>query len=183
MTVDRRRFTPGGINPPCPVPLSHEQTVPTEQMVNLLADLCGLTPESSVLEIGTGSGYQAAVLAERCKEVVTIEARPVNNGEKIAPNVYSYIGDGTIKAFTHGEFDAVLVTCATPKIFPAWRDAVRSGGRIVAPIETGGSCAISVFYKLGDELILHDVPAYAPFTSLVRTVNETTAAEGLAPTL
>ena len=170
--IDRTKFTPGGVNPAHPVPINFDQSVPTEEMVNLLARLCNLQPESLVVEIGTGSGYQAAVLAEKCHLVITVEVNPVYKPSSCAlpANVMTFAGDGTrFDCYTEAGYahaDAVLVTFAAPMIYPAWKRMLRQGGRLVVPLQTGSSAAISVFHKLGDDLILSEVVAYAPFTAM-----------------
>jgi protein-L-isoaspartate(D-aspartate) O-methyltransferase len=167
MTVDRRQFTPDGSNPPHAVPIGYEQTVPTEHVVDLLLRLCNTN--GRVLEIGTGSGYQAAVLAEHCQEVVTIEINPICGiAEKLPSNVVMLAGYDGRTYDTGEEFDAVLVTFASPELFPVWRSQLKDGGRLVVPLKSGAFCSIRAYDKIGGCLELVDVAAYAPFTDLVR---------------
>lgn len=162
--IDRALFTPDGSNPPYPVPLSSTQTVPTEEMAHLFASLVG---SGSVLEIGTGSGYQTAVLAEQCSVVVTIEIEPIPGTAELLPaNVAVIEGDG-LTYDTGEQFDAVLVTCAATRIAHSWFRQVREGGKLVVPLRTQGSglCRVCVYEKQQGSLILQDIPLYAPFTA------------------
>lgn len=164
MTINRTLFT-GGPNPDCPVPVGPDCTVPTERMVYLLAGLLNTT--DSVLEIGTGSGYQTAVLAERCKQVVSIESQPRHGvAEKLPSHVCLIYADGTTYS-TGEQFDGVLVTFAAPRILPAWFHQVKEGGRLVLPLSVGGSCKICVYEKHDGRLNMVEVAAYAPFTRAV----------------
>lgn len=162
--IDRRLYTPNGTNPDFPVPFGPSQTVPTEQMVNLLAD--ALQTIGTVLEIGTGSGYQTAVLAERCAEVVSIEVQPSQILGPLPENVTIISADGCTHD-TGEEFDAVLVTFAVPEIMPVWIKQLREGGRIVVPIQDGPCCLITTHQKRGGELAEFNVIAYAQFTERV----------------
>lgn len=163
--INRALFTPDGTNPPYPVPIDEYCTVPTREMAELLAHL--LNTDGFVLEIGTGSGYQTAVLAERCSGVVSIEANPIEGIEKLLPgNVALVYGNG-MHHDTGEEFDAILVTFACKGITPTLLKQVKVGGRIVMPLDTPGSCPICVFKKLKDGIDLLEIPAYAPFTKAV----------------
>lgn len=150
------------------MPLGENCSVPSARMAYLLAGLVG--EGDSILEIGTGSGYQTAILAERFKYVVSMEACPILGvAEKLPNNVALLYGmDGT-SYFNLGEqFAAILVTFAVPSVFEVWVDHLKLGGTLVAPIQVGQSCRISVYKKTDeDTLLLDDVVAYAPFTHAV----------------
>jgi protein-L-isoaspartate(D-aspartate) O-methyltransferase len=165
--VDRSRFA-GGSHADQPIPLSTTATVPTERVARLLADLCRLPPQSTVLEIGTGSGYQAAILAERCREVVSVEVRPIDGvAAKLPPNVTLITADG--RTFDTGEqFDAVLVTFAAPEIAPAWVKQLKEGGRLVIP-QGKDFCRIAVYSKHGALLLGPAVYGYGKFTPEIRS--------------
>jgi protein-L-isoaspartate(D-aspartate) O-methyltransferase len=167
MTIDRAKFTPNGTNPDLPVPFGESRTVPTERMALLLAELLQTT--GKVLEIGTGSGYQTAILAERCKEVVSVEQVPlVGLGEKLPANVTLIVKDGA--TYDSGEkFDGILVTFAAERITPAWYRQLKRGARLVIPLQLKKSptCRICVYEMTSNGLSLCDIPAYAPFTKQV----------------
>ncbi len=166
MSVDRALFTPFGMNPNCPVPFGPNQTVPTEAMVRLLAEAVGHVDR--VLEIGTGSGYQAAVLAERCGEVVSIEVQPLPDGlaDKLPANVTLIRANGCTRDLGE-QFDAVIITFAAREIYPAWIKHVREGGKLIVPVEYDWVCKILVSIKRNGQMVPHDILAYAPFTQKV----------------
>jgi protein-L-isoaspartate(D-aspartate) O-methyltransferase len=139
-------------------------------MAETLLGLLDTTGE--IYEIGTGSGYQTAILAERCRLVVTIEVEPVPDVEaKLPQNVIAIHGDG----FTHdteSQYDGILVTCAASAICQVWEKQLKEGGKLVVPMccfsfgTLGGDCAaICVFQKQNGNLELLDIPCYAPFTA------------------
>jgi protein-L-isoaspartate(D-aspartate) O-methyltransferase len=166
MTIDRGEFTPNGDTRNIPLNLPNGGTIPTELMASLLADLAILGKEDRVLEIGTGSGYQAAILAERCKELVTIEILPiVGVAEKLPANVVCIHDDGFTYE-TQDEYDAIVVTCAAPRITHAWFKQLKEGGRLVIPlkINSSASCRVCVYEKQWGDLKLVKIPAYAMFT-------------------
>ncbi len=171
--IDRCLFTPNGDNPPFPVPLDDLCTVPTEEMARLLANLVlggdddpGLTVVSykDILEIGTGSGYQAAILAERCRSVFSVDVKLQPNAATLTPsNVVLMTADGY--EFDSGEqFDGVLVTFGAARIAESWVKQTKVGGRLVIPLDTGTGCRISVYERTKHGLELLDVVAYANFT-------------------
>jgi protein-L-isoaspartate(D-aspartate) O-methyltransferase len=137
-------------------------------MAYLLAGL--LETDGSVLEIGTGSGYQTAVLAELCRDVTSIEACPQTGiAQKLPNNVALICADGF--SFDSGEeFDGVLVTFATTWIPDTWGTQLKDGARLVVPVKVGNSCRISVYQRRGDTLALDRVTAYAAFTDAVQTL-------------
>lgn len=161
--IDRALFVPDGSNPPFPAPVNEHCTVPTEGMAYLLADLLQTTGD--VLELGTGSGYQTAVLAERCRFVVSVEARPcIEVGNKLPENVAIFPGDA-FTFHTGEEFDGVLVTFGTRYISKHWIEQLKQGARLVVPIQLGdASCRLSVYERRGDSIVLVDAVGYAPFT-------------------
>ncbi len=143
--VPRHQFVPPGqetwayVNHP--LPIGHGQTISQPLIVALMTDLLGVGADDVVLEIGTGSGYQAAVLAEIVKRVHTIEiveplARQAE--ERLRGLGYRNIdvraGDGYRGWPEHAPFDAIVVTAAGPIIPPALLDQLRPGGCLVMPI-------------------------------------------------
>jgi protein-L-isoaspartate(D-aspartate) O-methyltransferase len=169
MTIDRTQFLPPQVfNGDFPVQLSDTLSVPSERMAYLLAGL--LETDGSVLEIGTGSGYQTAVLAEKCRDVTSIEASPQPGiSQKLPNNVALIVGDGFVFE-TGEEFDGVLVTFATEWIPDTWGTQLKDGARLVVPVKIGNYCRISVYQRRGDTLALDRVIAYAAFTDAVQTL-------------
>lgn len=124
-----------------PVQIGCGQTISQPYMVALMTELLELTPEDRVLEIGTGSAYQTAILAELAKEVVTIERhepladRARERLEELGyDNVVVLAGDGTLGCPEHAPFNAILVTAAAPRIPSSLRDQMAVGGRLVCPM-------------------------------------------------
>lgn len=169
VTIDRSHFLPSHVlNGDFPVPLSETCSVPSERMAYLLAGL--LETRGNVLEIGTGSGYQAAVLSEMCASVTSIEANPLPGvAEKLPANVYLICADGLFFD-TEQEWDGILATFAVDAIPEVWTRQLKEGAKLVVPLQVGkNSCRISVYTRCGDELHLNKVCAYAPFTEAVHT--------------
>ena len=124
-----------------PLPIGLGQTISQPLMVALMTDLLAIDESSRVLEIGTGSGYQAAVLAEIVDEVYTIEVvEPLAQSALVRlrdlgySNIYVRVGDGTLGWPERQPFDAIIVTAAGIEIPPALLDQLKPGGRMVMPI-------------------------------------------------
>jgi len=124
-----------------PLPIGYGQTISQPFIVAYMTQLLALTPESKVLEIGTGSGYQAAVLSELTPHVYTIEiVEPLGRRAMATFKQRGYntirakIGDGYKGWPEHAPFDAVIVTCAPDHIPQPLIDQLAPGGRIVIPV-------------------------------------------------
>jgi protein-L-isoaspartate(D-aspartate) O-methyltransferase len=143
--VPRHRFVPAQLADRAyenrPLPIGHEQTISQPFIVALMTELVDPKPDDRVLEIGTGSGYQAAVLAELVARVYTIEiVRPL--GEQAAAllkslgyrNVETRIGDGYLGWPEAAPFDAIVVTAAPEHMPQPLIDQLAPGGRLIAPV-------------------------------------------------
>jgi protein-L-isoaspartate(D-aspartate) O-methyltransferase len=126
------------------LPIGHGQTISQPFVVALMTQLLQLTPESRVLEVGTGSGYQAALLGELAGEVYTIEVVPelAVRAETLLRelgygNIHVRSGNGRLGWPEEAPFDAVIVTAAAEQIPPALVEQLRPGGRLVIPVDTG----------------------------------------------
>ncbi len=124
-----------------PLPIGHGQTISQPFIVALMTELLDLEPEHTVLEIGTGSGYQAAVLAELARSVCSIEVIPELAASAAAAltgqgrlNVELRTGDGALGWPELAPFDAIIVTAAARDIPPALLEQLRPGGRMVIPV-------------------------------------------------
>jgi len=125
-----------------PLPIGEGQTISQPYIVALMTEVLELKPNERVLEIGTGSGYQSAVLAELVKQVYTIEiveplARSARDRlhELGYNNVEVRHGDGYKGWSEHAPFDAIILTAAAPRIPQTLIDQLRMGGRMVLPME------------------------------------------------
>jgi len=125
-----------------PLPIGHDQTISQPYIVAFMTEALKLDPNSVVLEIGTGSGYQAAVCAEICREVYTIEI--VEELAKTAkkhlkelgyPNVFVKFGDGFFGWPEHAPFDAIIGTAAAGRIPETLIEQLKPGGRMILPVE------------------------------------------------
>jgi protein-L-isoaspartate(D-aspartate) O-methyltransferase len=143
--VERHRFVPAGQQSLAyrnhPLPIGSGQTISQPYIVALSTDLVAPQPGQRVLEIGTGSGYQAAVLAEIVSKVYSIELVP-SLGKEAAErlktlgyaNVEVRIGDGYAGWPEQAPFDSILVTAAAPRVPEALLEQLRPGGRLVIPV-------------------------------------------------
>jgi protein-L-isoaspartate(D-aspartate) O-methyltransferase len=127
-----------------PLPIGEGQTISQPYIVAYMTELLHLEPHSRVLEIGTGSGYQAAVLAEICAEVYSIEIiEPLGRrGEKLLAvlgyeNVQVRIGDGYRGWPEQAPFDGIIVTAAPGHVPQPLLEQLAEGGRLVIPVGTG----------------------------------------------
>ena len=143
--VPRERFVPEGGQEAayCNMPLGigHGQTISQPFIVAIMTELLDLQPGDTVLEVGTGSGYQAAVLAELAREVCTIEVIPAlaerARGALASAgyrNVVFRTGDGALGWPERSPFDAIMVTAAAPEVPPALVEQLRPGRRMVIPV-------------------------------------------------
>lgn len=143
--VPRERFVPEGQRAwaydDAPLPIGDGQTISQPYIVAYMAEALGLDGGDKVLEIGTGSGYAAAVLAEIAAEVYTIErieglaatARAVLDDLDYA-NVHVRHGDGTLGWPRHAPFDGIVVTAGGPDVPDSLKHQLKVGGRLVMPI-------------------------------------------------
>lgn len=144
-TVKRHEFVPDDLAPSAyknrPLPIGHGQTISQPYIVALMTELLALDGDDVALEVGTGSGYQAAVLSNLVKEVYTIEiiaplaeqakARLYRLGYK---NVTTRLADGYYGWEEHAPFDVIVVTAAASHVPPPLIDQLRPGGRMVIPV-------------------------------------------------
>ncbi len=123
------------------LPIGHGQTISQPYIVALMTDVLDLTADSTVLEIGTGSGYQAAILSRLARQVYTIERiealaeAAARRLEQLGyDNVESRCGDGYQGWPEKAPFDAIVVTAAAPYIPAALTDQLKPGGRMAIPV-------------------------------------------------
>ncbi len=124
-----------------PLQIGCGQTISAPHMVATMTELLKPRKTDKILEIGTGSGYQAAILSGLVESIISIELEPdlvliakKNLENAGCSNVTVLSGDGSVGFQNHAPYDKILVTCATPEIFQSWKDQLREGGFIVAPV-------------------------------------------------
>ncbi|NYT07679.1 MAG: protein-L-isoaspartate(D-aspartate) O-methyltransferase [Methanomicrobiales archaeon] len=144
-SVPRHLFVPltfreGAYND-CPLPIGRGQTISQPYIVAVMTELLRLEPGDRVLEIGGGSGYQAAILGTLARDVISIERIPEvarmaeeNLSETGIVNVTIVIGNGTLGYPDKAPYDAILITAAAPEVPPPLIDQLAEGGRLVAPV-------------------------------------------------
>lgn len=145
LKVERHKFVPEKIRKYAyedyPLPIGEGQTISQPYIVAFMTEQLSLKGKEKVLEIGTGSGYQAAILAEICKEVYSIEIIPslAIQAEKLLKelkykNIKIKIGDGFLGWEEYSPFDAIIVTCAPKEIPKPLIDQLAEGGRMIIPV-------------------------------------------------
>jgi protein-L-isoaspartate(D-aspartate) O-methyltransferase len=141
--------------------IGHGQTISQPYMVAAMTELLELEGTERVLEIGTGSGYQTAVLAEISREVLSIEridALSAYAEKKLIQlgyeNILLFVGDGTLGWPGKSPFDRVLVTAGTPEIPDTLKEQTKDGGIIVAPVGNQFSQQIIKATKSGNRFVL-----------------------------
>jgi len=144
----------------CPLPIGENQTISQPYIVASMTEALHLKGKERVLEIGTGSGYQTAILAEMASQVFTIERiRPIVQKTKVLLNSLKYenivfkVFDGTYGWRDQSPFDAILISAATPNIPTALIEQLADKGRLVAPVGGRESQKLTVLSKVGSRLV------------------------------
>ena len=158
-----------------PLPIGQGQTISQPYIVALSTDLVAPQPGHVVLEVGTGSGYQAAVLAELVSTVYSVELLPglaaaaeKNLRELSYRNIEIRVGDGYQGWAEKGPFDAIVVTAAAPSIPPALVEQLKPGGRMVIPVGPSGAVQdLVLLTKDADGKVQHKRVLQVRFVPLV----------------
>jgi protein-L-isoaspartate(D-aspartate) O-methyltransferase len=156
--VPRHRFVEDALAPSAygdhALPIGHGQTISQPFMVALMTELLAAGPGDQVLEIGTGSGYQAAILAQLVRTVFSIERLPALGlraqrilAELGIENVVLRIGDGTLGWRRFAPYKGILVTAGAPEAPPTLVDQLASGGRLIVPTGSRGQQHLLVLEK------------------------------------
>jgi protein-L-isoaspartate(D-aspartate) O-methyltransferase len=166
--VPRHEFVPQELKAAAyddrPLPIGQGQTISQPYIVALMTEVLDLAPHDRVLEIGTGSGYQAAVLAELTDQVYTIEIIESlgRRAEEILQRlgydqVEVKIGDGYLGWEEHAPYDAIIVTCAPEQIPQPLVDQLAEGGRMVIPVGPRYAQELILVVKEGGEIKQRDI--------------------------
>ncbi|MFH1955950.1 MAG: protein-L-isoaspartate(D-aspartate) O-methyltransferase [Patescibacteria group bacterium] len=145
LKIPREIFVPQSFNSQAyadsPIPIGEGQTISQPYTVAFMTELLELKGEETVLEVGAGSGYAAAILGKLCKTVYTVEVLPIlaiKARERLKrlniSNVTVIISDGGVGLKDKAPFDAITVTAAAPKIPSALINQLKIGGRLVVPV-------------------------------------------------
>ena len=154
-----------------PLPIGAGQTVSQPYIVAAMVEALELRPSDRVLEVGTGTGYEAAVLAELAAEIWTIERHEelaVKAREILArlgyANVHVIHGDGSLGLPQQAPFDKILVAAAAPQIPESLIAQLADGGRLVVPVGTRAEQQVHVVRKVGSEIVVttHDLCRFVP---------------------
>jgi len=158
LAVPRHEFLADHLQPMAylnsPLPIGHSQTISQPYIIAVMTDLLAVPEDGRVLEVGTGCGYQAAILAQLCASVYSIEiVEPLGQEAKARlkrlgyDNVHVRVGDGFAGWPEAGPFDAIIVTAAADEVPPPLVEQLRPGGRMIIPVQSGFG---------GQELVLID---------------------------
>ena len=141
-----------------PLPIGKGQTISQPYTVAFMTELLKLKGNEKVLEVGTGSGYQAAILSKLCKKVYTIENLPRLYSQAVATlstlgfkNVEVFKGDGSLGLIDKSPFDAIIVTAAAPSIPPSLISQLARGGKLVIPVGDRAVQQMVRITKRGDD--------------------------------
>lgn len=124
-----------------PLPIAAGQTISQPFIIAYMLQALRLQPEECIMEVGTGSGYAAAILSRLVRSVYTVERHPSlveaarrNLGALGCDNVLVHLGDGTMGWAEHAPYDAVVVAASGPAVPPPLRDQLAVGGRLLMPV-------------------------------------------------
>jgi protein-L-isoaspartate(D-aspartate) O-methyltransferase len=154
-----------------PLPIGAGQTVSQPYIVAAMVEALEVRPAHHVLEVGTGTGYQAAILAELAAEVWTIERHEelATKAQEILArlgyaNVHVIHGDGSLGLPNRAPFEGILVAAAAPQIPESLVAQLADGGRLVVPVGTRAEQQVHLMRKLGNEIVVttHDLCRFVP---------------------
>lgn len=163
--VPRHEFVPASFQPQAyedqPLPIGEGQTVSQPYIVAAMLESLELSASDRVLEVGTGSGYQTALLAELAAEVFSIERHPPLAEAARAVlaqlgyrNVEVRVGDGSLGWPEKAPFDAIVISAAVPGIPPSLIAQMKEGSRVIAPVGTPEMQELQLIRLLGRELVV-----------------------------
>jgi protein-L-isoaspartate(D-aspartate) O-methyltransferase len=161
--IERHKFIPENLRSSAyadfPVSIGQGQTISQPYIVALMTECLALTGKEKVLEIGTGSGYQTAILAELAKEVYSIERfdNLAKSAEMILSelgyaNVKIKVGDGTLGWVEESTFDRIIITAASPRIPLPLTEQLKENGKLILPLGESFSQVLTVVEKKGNKL-------------------------------
>ena len=176
-TVPRARYVPPEhaalAHRDRPIRIAGGQVTTQPSLVAVMVEALALRGDENVLEVGSGLGYEAAVLARLARAVWTVERRPdlaeaavANLAADGVSNVHVVVGDGSEGLPAHAPYDAIVVAAAHPRVPPPLAQQLAPGGRLVQPIGSGGAEDVTLFRAEGGELVRERVLIPASFVLL-----------------
>ncbi|MFP5507237.1 MAG: protein-L-isoaspartate(D-aspartate) O-methyltransferase [Gammaproteobacteria bacterium] len=161
LEVPRHAFVPDALQDAAyddgPLPIGEGQTISQPYIVAIMTELLALAPEHRVLEIGTGSGYQTAILSRLVRQVYSIEivatlAKRAAQRLKLLgyDNVHTRTGDGYHGWPEQAPFDAITITAATAAVPPPLLEQLKPGGRLIVPLDVGFDQELTLIAKAAD---------------------------------
>ena len=178
LRVPRDRFVPEADRERAyedhPLPIGDGQTISQPYVVALMLESLQLSPNNKVLEVGTGSGYATALLAELAGEVFSIERHPAlaENSRKVLTtlgysNVKVFTGDGSLGLPEAAPFDAILVSAASPEVPPELVRQLGEAGRMIIPVGTHDSQQLQFIRIINDQPVisLRELVRFVPLIS------------------
>jgi protein-L-isoaspartate(D-aspartate) O-methyltransferase len=171
-SVERHRFVPNEQRNLAytdgPLPIGLGQTISQPFIVALMTQLLQLRGTETILEIGTGSGYQAAILALLARQVHTIERHAVlaNQAQRLfsdlgIENIQVHVGDGSLGLPDQAPFDGILVTAAAPQIPQPLFEQLKDPGRLVIPVGGRYSQSLECWKRQGHEYVKESITPVA----------------------
>jgi protein-L-isoaspartate(D-aspartate) O-methyltransferase len=175
--VPRSEFVPAESQPRAyfdvPLPIAHHQVTTQPSLLALMVQALALRGDERVLEVGTGLGFQTAILASLCREVVSIEwfadlakQAGANLRNLGISNVTIEVGDGSTGLAERSPYDAILVAAAAPAVGQPLVAQLAEGGRLVQPLGRGGNERVTAFVKRAGQLVETGVLTGAHFVPL-----------------
>lgn len=176
--VDRAGFAPPGakdVYRDRPVPIPEAQTTSQPTLIARMIEALGVGPDDRVLEVGTGLGYQTALLAKLCREVVSLErweslARLARSNLAAAgiENARVIVADGWKGCPESAPFDGIVVAAAATEVPEPFAEQLTEGGRLVIPVKRRGSDEVTLYVKRNGELAGERLVTPARFVPLVK---------------
>lgn len=161
-SVPRHLFVPSDLHhmayADAPLPIGHHQTISQPYIVALMTQLLELGQDATVLEVGTGSGYQAAILAQIAAQVYTVER--ISELASQAQRIFDELGLNHIRIFEcdgsaglpeYAPYEAIIVTAAAPKVPQPLKSQLKDGGRLVLPVGSRDGQMLERWHRKGEE--------------------------------
>lgn len=168
LKIPRHEFVPEELRhlayEDCPLSIGEGQTISQPYIVALMSSLLQPEENDKVLEIGTGSGYQAAILSELVHAVYTLEQQPLlaENAQKIfallkISNVFVYCTDGTLGLAEQAPYDRIIITAAAPGVPQPLLNQLAVNGRLILPVGSAGNQILQIWERTATGFLQEDL--------------------------